>query len=291
MSTTIATTLGTDALASLATDAILDLVLPGIGALIGSFLGDVAGSEIYTVLNDITFGLFGDLFGGGQPWEYQYFQLDTTTNTLTDPASLTFTKHTDASLRNAVASLSNGVAGAVNSVIATIGGQAALASPAHAFDVIAWVNNTKSWGNNDFQVEIAGNSSNHINMNGDPAKIVRKATDDDLRQLDIVGGDPILVHTFDAWKATPQPATGDSLSVLDAYLQVASEYEKYVGNPAVINALMSDAPQSTFTLGWIDDLTQAQSMGLNVADPRTPFWNRRPPRSPPPLLRTCWGSP
>ena len=130
MSTTIATTLGTDALASLATDAILDLVLPGIGALIGSFLGDVAGSEIYTVLNDITFGLFGDLFGGGQPWEYQYFQLDTTTNTLTDPASLTFTKHTDASLRNAVASLSNGVAGAVNSVIATIGGQAALASPA-----------------------------------------------------------------------------------------------------------------------------------------------------------------
>ena len=40
-------------------------------------------------------------------------------------------------------------------------------------------------------------------MNGDPAKIVRKATDDDLRQLDIVGGDPILVHVFDAWKATP----------------------------------------------------------------------------------------
>ncbi len=270
LSTTIATTLGTDALATIATDAILDLVLPGVGALIGSFLGEVAGSEIYTLLNDITFGLFGDLFGGGEPWEYQYFRLDTATNQLTDPADLTYTKHTDAKLRNAVASLSNGVCSGVNSVIALIGGQATVSPGAAPFDTMAWVNNTKSWGANDFQVEIAGNSSNHVNMAGDAAKIVRIGVDDDLRQLSFIGGDPILVHAFDDWKATPQPSGGDSLSVLDTYLQVASDYEKYLANPEAINVLMKEAPASEFTLGWIDTLSQAQALGLNAADPAHP---------------------
>ena len=145
LSTTIATTLGTDTLATLATDALLDLVLPGVGAIIGAVLGDVAGSEIYTFLNDISFGLFGDLFGSPSVWEYQYFTLDPATNELEDPASLTYAKNTQSDMRNDVAGLSDAVCNTVNSVISTVGGQAALTGGS-TFDDIAWVGTNKPMG-------------------------------------------------------------------------------------------------------------------------------------------------
>jgi hypothetical protein len=262
LSATVATTLGTDAIVTGITDAVLDLVLPGIGAFLGQILGSVAGKEIYNFLNDITGGLFGKLFSKGKPWDYQNFAFDVSQNGITAPASLNFTKNTNADLRNAVDSLSNAVTAGFSDVVATLGGTV-VPSPTAIWDVIAWVNNSKPWGANDFQVEVHGNSSNHVNAAGNPASIVRIAIDDDLRQVSINGGNPILVHAFQEWQATPQPAQGDSLDVLESYLQVAQEYIKYSQNTIVINSLMAVSPDSAYTSGWLYALGQAQALGLN----------------------------
>jgi len=258
----VASLVGAEA-GTLASDILLDVVLPGVGAVVGEVLGSVAGSEIYNFLNDITGGLFGRLFGGGQPWDYQYFGLDSAHDQLTAPASSNFTKHTNADLRSAVDSISQAVCDGVNGVLATLGGTPVLTPGAGSLDVIAWVNSSKSWGRNDFQDMIGGNSSNSIYAAGDPAKLVRKAVEDDLRLLTITGGNPVLVAAFEAWKKTPAPAQGDSLALLESYLATALEYKKYLKNPAAINALMADAPDSAFTTGWLATLAQAEALGLN----------------------------
>jgi hypothetical protein len=256
------TFLGADA-GTIASEVLCDFVLPGIGAAIGTLLGSVGGSFVYTILNDATFGLLGSLFGGGEPWAYHYFAFDPTTNQISAPASLYYTKDTTASLRGAVDTAANAVSTGVNSVLAALGGSAVVDPNAPGFDIIAYVNSSKSWGANDIQAENASNTW-RMNAAGNPAAIIRRAIDDDLRQMDIVGGDPILVRAFEAWKTRAIPAgSTDSIAVLETDLQVAQDYERYQANDAAINTLMRDQPNSAYTLGWLDELSDAEVLGLN----------------------------
>jgi Ca2+-binding RTX toxin-like protein len=246
---------------TLAADVLLDIVLPGVGALIGEVLGSAAGSYIYKFLNNITGGFFGRLFGGGQPWDYQYFTVDVAQNQLAAPGALNSTKNTNADLRAAVDSISQAVCAGVNGVLATLGGTVTLDAGA-SLDVIAWVNNSKPWGRNDFMDMIGGDSSNAVYAAGDPVKLVRKAVEDDLRLLHVAGGDQLLVAAFEAWKRQPPSTQGDGLAVLAADLATAADYERYTLNVAAINTLMKDAPGSAFTVGWLTTLARAEELGL-----------------------------
>ncbi|MBL4871703.1 MAG: putative Ig domain-containing protein, partial [Robiginitomaculum sp.] len=45
-------------------------------------------------------------------------------------------------------------------------------------------------------------------------------------------------------------------------LTIASDYRSYLDNRAVIDALMEEAPASSFTLGWLTTISQAAGLGL-----------------------------
>jgi Ca2+-binding RTX toxin-like protein len=57
--------------------------------------------------------------------------------------------------------------------------------------------------------------------------------------------------------------SGSNPADLMADLKVASQYAEYVSNAGVINALISNDPNSAFSLGWLLSLSDAQQLGLD----------------------------
>jgi hypothetical protein len=254
-----------------------NLIFPGVGSLLAFVGGAAIGDAVFSFVDDITGGFFDDLFGGGSTWEYQYSKIDPATGMLSAPndievingAPFNFdgSKNTTAQLRNGTHELTNATNEAVNKIISLIGGRVDttnLIDPtllAH----FAWVGDNKSWGNNDYQVEWGPNNSYYVNAAGDPAHIVRMATVYDLAKMKFIGGDPILVRAFDAWKKSVTDSTDPTaLTRLSSDLQIAEDTNTYLMNTAAINAVIKAAPTSSFSRGWIDTLTQAESLGLNA---------------------------
>ena len=56
-----------------------------------------------------------------------------------------------------------------------------------------------------------------------------------------------------------------ALEVLNANLHIAQEYRYYLDNAAIINMLITEAPDSPFTIGWLATLARANELGLNGA--------------------------
>jgi hypothetical protein len=111
---------------------------------------------VYSFLNDITGGLFGDIFSGAPPYDYQNVQFNSSTNQLEAPVNPLGSKNTTAALREGVQSLTNAYLSTFNSIVASIGtvDPASFSAPnnldGNAY--IAYVSNNKYWGANDFQV-------------------------------------------------------------------------------------------------------------------------------------------
>jgi RHS repeat-associated protein len=242
------------------------LLLPGVGALLGTVIGDAIGTVVYSFLNDITGGLFSNLFSSS-PWEYQFITFDPTTNQLDAPASLDFAKDTTATLRQGTYSLTDAYIGTVNNIIASIGTvDPASFRPADTLNgaaFFAYVNSSKYWGANDYQV-VFGEEPYNVNEDGNPAAIVQMAVQYELTQLSFSSGDVMRIRAFNAWKASvTNPEDGQSLDALMSDLQIADDYTQYLANSTTINTLMASSPDSAFATGWVAVLLQADALGLN----------------------------
>lgn len=103
------------------------------------------------------------------------------------------------------------------------------------------------------------------NVANDAPKLLRIAVESELRHILIDGGDMLKNTALVAWQheVAGTSVTGDSLSTLLYYLQIASDYSNYLQHTAEINTLMAAAPTSAFTIGWISTLLQAEALNLN----------------------------
>ncbi len=262
--------------------------LPFLGGPIGETIGYLLGSINYEILNFISFGLLDDLFDGDAPNPngYMYVGFDTESDQLKviaqdwrkDGASNSiiqdiYTRHME---------ITNQYVGYVNGIIKSIGGTPELGyfydivpdlgvppiDPtipfrSHAsthFDTDHFIVNTY-WG-------WAGGQSTASN---DPNVLFSTAAAYELARLDFYGGDLAQVRAFhqwktrlnDAWNASPISPPNPDLGSLNADLHIAKDYRFYLDNTAAINMLMTESPDTPFTLGWVATLARANELGLN----------------------------
>ena len=223
-----------------------NLLFPGVGSLIAFVGGAAVGDAVFSFVDDVTGGLFTRIIGGSSVWEYQYAKIDPYSGLLSAPNDIELingsnfnfdnSKDTTASLRQGTHELTDATISAFNQVISLIGGRVDttnLQDPtllAH----FAWVGNNKAWGNNDYQVEWGPDNSVYYNAAGHPDQIVRMATVYDLTKVNFIGGDPILVRAFNAWKASvTDPTDPTALSRLSSDLQIAEDTIVWPAKPGL----------------------------------------------------------
>ncbi|WP_108723972.1 malectin domain-containing carbohydrate-binding protein [Hyphococcus luteus] len=99
-----------------------------------------------------------------------------------------------------------------------------------------------------------------------------------LEEVEVLGGDIFIKRAFhSSLEAQENPSgprvtgaedsafakTGNDLSLLLADLTVAADYSEYFGDPGVINALITSAPESAFSVGWAITFQRALELGLH----------------------------
>jgi Ca2+-binding RTX toxin-like protein len=76
------------------------------------------------------------------------------------------------------------------------------------------------------------------------------------RSLTLEGGDAIVRHALEA-------SDGTNSAAMITDLLVARDYERYIEDPTMINALIAAQPDSTFATGWALTLLRARELGLD----------------------------
>jgi hypothetical protein len=94
--------------------------------------------------------------------------------------------------------------------------------------------------------------------NDTPARLIEFGISGLLRELQIIGGHPVLRRAFYASR------DGD-LDTLIFNLSIAQNFVLYLEYTGLINALIAAEPMSEFAAGWIVTLQLAEELGLNRA--------------------------
>ena len=240
-------------------NAVLNAVFPFLGAVITSFAGGTIGKYLGGAIDLVTGGWLSRKLGS-PGWHYRYFAFDSSSNQLTAPANLDFSKKTTADLRQGTNMLADSTLSTLNPILNELG--IIVDFNNSALPVFAWLNSSKPQGANDFQIRRA-NDRGVINAAGDFGRLVRIGVEDILTDLKYSGGDPLKVRAFEAWKATAKPGSGEALLSLMNNLAVARDYAVYVANPKLVNAMIEADPFSVFSIGWTDLILRAQRAGLD----------------------------
>ena len=274
------------------------VILPGIGTLVGTILGQTVGSAVFEFLDGITGGFFSGLFEDN-PWYYEQigFNFDSNHIEVVNYISDDTTSET----RAQVSSITDAYMETVNGVIDSIGGRVDASGFNHVGDGLfdhAYFGyhhgNDSLWGNDDFKVTF-GHGPLYVNAGGDVGKIVRHGVEYELSKMSFLAGNAIKIRAFERWKEelnglyaeqtdsddyhdyladilaagtpsqTPISLLDDSASLqrLTTYLQIADDYTRYLENTSEINALLAASEGSSFSVGWVATLLQAESLGLN----------------------------
>ncbi len=114
---------------------------------------------------------------------------------------------------------------------------------------------------------------------------VAAAAHDLLRSTEVIGGDLLVKRAHTAFVQTMHPdidghvayAQSDfdalvaqnylDLTALGSDLRIAQDYEQYLNNREVINAVMAATPNSAFTAGWVATFARVNDLGLNRVGP------------------------
>lgn len=258
------------------------------GSFLGSILGDLAGgigyvlgSLQYEVLDKLTFGLLDDWFTP-DPVGINYTEFNSAKGLL-ETDFLGSQQHWDrnGSSRTAFIKLweiANGASDAfttyVNGVIQSLEAHVDTSQ----FSRVAegntrWNHAAIGYHNHAFQVGRAGRGQTVHSQNINA--IVSAAIEYEFSKLLFISGDLAQVRAIDSWKADTAMKVGSSnarvdadymmsASVLGSRIQVAQDYRYYLDNIETINFLMTQEPDSPFTVGWIATLAQAHQMGLDA---------------------------
>jgi len=221
----------------------LSIVLPGIGSLIGTILG--------------TF--LGDLFGS-KPHPYATDWIAPTSGGYVSSVYITQDQG-NIDVSNAMASA---VINQVNAYLTAVNGASIAQNVGQLIIGYSATDNVATY-NWSFQTHTPSFSDigepvvvdEWVYQNGHDAQgIVDAATVHMLRDTEVVGGN-ILV------KRAHQRSTYSNVMTLAGDLQVALDYERYLNNREIINALMEANPNSAFTAGWAATFARVQDLGLN----------------------------
>lgn len=240
-------------------NAVLNAVFPFLGAIITSFAGSTIGKYLGGAIDLLTGGWLSRKLGA-PGWHYRYFSFESSSNQLTAPSTLDFSKKTTADLRRGTNMLADSTLTTLNPILDELG--IIVDVNGSALPAFAWLNSSKPQGANDYQIRRA-NDRGVINAAGDFGKLVRIGVEDILTDLKYSGGDPLKVRAFESWKATSKPGSGDALVSLLNNLAVARDYAAYLAKPLLVNAMIEADPNSLFSIGWTNLFVRAQSMGLD----------------------------
>ncbi|MEA2892248.1 MAG: hypothetical protein QOI05_3041, partial [Bradyrhizobium sp.] len=110
---------------------------------------------------------------------------------------------------------------------------------------------------------------------------VAAAAHDLLRSTEVIGGDLLVKRAHHAFVQTMHPDIDPyvayeqsaldllvaqnylDLTALGSDLRIAQDYEQYLNNREVINAVIAQYPDSAFTAGWIATFARVNDLGLN----------------------------
>jgi hypothetical protein len=213
-----------------AADLVLDLVLPGIGALIGTLLGTVVG----------------DLFGGGAKHPSSIHAAEVQPGQAFYSSLFVAVSNSDGGDTTVSEQLADGVAGIVNAYLGAVGGIGVAKSQTEYIGYQTDLPGTP-------YIEARPGVPYHYFANANDA--VNAAGLDAVLNTEAIGGDLFF-------KRVHAHATYSDLMTLSGDLQVAQDYERYLDNRDVINALMAANPNSAFTAGWMATFAEASSLGL-----------------------------
>lgn len=273
-----------------------------LGSIIGEAagaIGYVLGSATYEILDTLTFGLLDDWFTP-DPVGINYTEFNSTTGLLeTDFRGSEVHWDRNGSSRKDFVKLW-GIANGASDAFTTYVNGVIQSTDAHVdtsqFSRVAeggtrWNHAAIGYHNHAFQVGRAGRGQTVHSQ--DINAIVSAAIEYEFSKLLFNGGDLAQIRAIDSWKAdtamktgaysTPKPIAfvvpvGESspqlvrtdkdyilsTSVLGSRIQTAQDYRFYLDNVDTINFLMTQEPNSPFTVGWIATLAQAHTMGLDA---------------------------
>jgi len=198
--------------------------------------------------------LFGP--GKGTPWASVNIYASPT-----GPEGETFTAGKVLYKHNAPVALVQNLAAttvqALNATLATIGGKVVSPGSVSPFQIGIW-NNIIHYG---------ANSNSFPNVGQLVTYSVANALNQILQTGGIAGGDVYIKRAVQSFVSTALPGgyhvNGD-LSALTGDISIAQNYEQYVQNASVIDALIAASPDSAFAAGWLITLQAAAALNLDV---------------------------
>ena len=236
-------------------------LIPGIGPLIGAFLGSLIG----TLIGNALFPFDDD--------RVEHYKIYTQADGTLGVGALNV-RDTNGALAQSMAQT---VATTVNDLAKVIGGRFEFNDNFLVY--VGWGANS----NNDLEMTatLSKNSAllslySQIYYTNDDQETVQEhaksavaaAIDEMLSELVIVGGNIYKQRAFDA-------SQDEGLTALSTDIEIAANYQTYVDNTVLINALIVNSPNSAFSMGWLLTLQRASELNLNKAG-RTDFSNGLP---------------
>jgi hypothetical protein len=254
-----------------------------VGAAIGSLFGPL-GSFAGGFIGDILGGIIGAIFGSGQPAD-PYAQGTLVINSSSSsPYSYQLTHVQDNGPASYLNSLGTLVASELNQIVSQTGAtisNAFLISGKTELLVDAQDQVLQYFDNSAVAYTHNGGLGNYAIT--DVSDFVTDAVLEQLADISFSGGDQYvekaIESTVSEWEAATVAAASNTpvgqqppvqsaitLNTLVGNIQIADDYEKYLQNENTINALIAESPTSNFAAGWIIELEEAASLGLNNLD-------------------------
>jgi 20S proteasome alpha/beta subunit len=215
--------------ASLIGDVVLDFVLPGIGAFIGTALGTLVGNAL-----------------GGDKYPQAYNSVSQGTSSYTT----SFNSVKDGGDPNVAAAMGNAAIGMANAYLSAVNGVGMTGTASSVIGYVVVSNGTSVL----YQASVDGGQSFHNSASADDA--TRWLATQLLQGTEAIGGNLLMK------RAHHDDNTADMLT-LAGDLQIAQDYERYLDNTEVINALIAANPNTAFTEGWAATFARVQDLGLS----------------------------
>lgn len=239
------------------------------GAFAGAFIGDLLG------------GIIGAAFGdSADPTAYGTLRINPD---YSSPVSYAFTSVQN---KGPVAYLSDAgtlISTTLNAIVSEEGGVISNAQQLNnKLDMLVDVN-SNSIGFEDQYVSSGAQVVGAFFNTSDTMQFVTAATFEELADMTFSGGDAYVEKAIEAttgeWiteaddnglggstyggTVAPSQPLSITLDTLAGNIQIAKDYETYLANEGTINDLIAQNPTSDFAAGWIIELQQAASLGLN----------------------------
>ena len=230
---------------------VLGSIIPGIGTVIGSAIGDFIGDVIGTLIgNALQPNASAEVYVGYSGGKVVDFG------------------GTDQSPDNWLqiwGGMVNAVTGGVNDIVGMTGGQ--IQGATSNYSIAYYTKTDRSPGNTAYDVFYNGaeqvfavhyaGSSDYSAVTTGLQNVADTSILDLLHNGNITGADPIMLTALGAALSQDANAAG-----VQTDMQVAQDYEKYLSNTDMYNALIAANADNSYGAGWLLTLKRAEELGL-----------------------------